>query len=87
MRWDCNYLANLVIRERHGFLAGRAEPQPLADIVYFDEKGEVQKLMAKKQQFRRLKNYFTGAMLYQDAHDSSEEPVEESYDNGNDEVG
>lgn len=50
---------------------------------YFDKNGEGHILIARKQPFRELENYFADDMLYQDAHETSEEPAKKSYDSGN----
>ena len=50
---------------------------------YADERGRVRTLIAKKHPFKRVENYFTDSLLYQDSLETDEnlQPQEPDSDN------
>ena len=41
---------------------------------YVDEEGKVRMLIAKRHPFKGVKNYLTDSLLYQDSHETDENP-------------
>ena len=50
---------------------------------YVDEDGKVRTLIAKKDLFKGVENYFTDSLLYQDSLEIDENPYPEEHDSGN----
>jgi len=50
---------------------------------YVDEDGKVRTLIAKRDMFKGVENYFTDSLLYQDSLEIDENPYPEEHDSGN----
>ena len=50
---------------------------------YVDERGRVRTLLAKKHPFKRVENYFTDFILYQDFLETNENIKPEELDSSN----
>lgn len=50
---------------------------------YYDEHWEVRMLIAEKQHFKGMENYFIDTILYEDILETSREPTRKSYDSDN----
>ena len=50
---------------------------------YVEDDATVRMVFAEKQPFKRVENYFTDALLYQEADKVAKEPLLESDDSGN----
>ena len=50
---------------------------------YDDEDGKVRTLIAERHLFKRVENYFTDSLLYQNSLKMNENPQPEELDSGN----
>ena len=50
---------------------------------YADERGRIRTLIAEKHPFKRIGNYFTNSLLYQDPLELVADPTREDHDSGN----
>jgi len=50
---------------------------------YAGERGRVRTLITEKHPFKRVENYFTDSLLYQDPLELVEDPTSEDHDSGN----
>jgi len=50
---------------------------------YFGEDGKVITLIAERHLFKRVENYFTDSLLYQDSLEADENPHPEKHNSGN----
>jgi len=59
-------------------------PSTLHQVMkYIDGSGKVRTLIAERHPFKRVKNYFTDSLLYQDSLETNENPQPEEPDSGN----
>ena len=49
----------------------------------YTDEGVVRMLIAEKHPFKRVKNYFTDSLLYQDPLETAKDPSPEDPDSGN----
>ena len=50
---------------------------------YANEQGRVRMLIVENHPFKRVENYFTDSLLYQDPLELTEDPTPEDHDSGN----
>ena len=50
---------------------------------YVDEYGKVRTLITERHPFKRVENYFTDSLLYQDSLETDKNPQPEELDSGN----